>query len=114
MGLSIDITDFELWYGGYGGFMTLRKVIRKTYCEFCRKQLPIGLTLFLNHSDCDGTLPWTVCLELSDTLYEILPHITEDDAWGHIIRNGGMKKCVEQLAKGFKKAYEQQENPRFS
>ena len=113
MGLDIDINGYELWHGGYLSFDALREVIGNTFNQCNNFADHSELQEFLDHSDCNGELDWKICEKLSETLYSLLPHITEEKAWGHVVRQGGMQKCVEKLAQGFKLAYSQKENPRF-
>lgn len=42
------------------------------------------LCVILNHSDCEGEIPWEQCSALADRLAEIIPELPQEPDYGHI------------------------------
>jgi hypothetical protein len=65
----------------------------------------------LNHSDCDGTIPWRKCKALADRLEGLLPDLEkEGDGGGHI---GSYADKTRLMIEGLRLAYDRQETVRF-
>jgi hypothetical protein len=71
---------------------------------------PDALHELLNHSDCDGEIPWGSCKAIADRLSEVLSELPDEDAGGHI---GNWRAKTSAFIKGLLLAFEQQENIDF-
>lgn len=86
------------------------------YADVCWPTLPSGehdpLVDLLNHSDCDGEIPWEQCGPLADRLEELLPALAgHGSGGGHI---GSYVEKTKTFIEGLRYAAERQENVEFS
>lgn len=59
------------------------------------------LTVLLNHSDCDGTIPASHCGPLADRLAGLIDKLPDDDGGGHI---GNWREKTQQFVDGLRAA----------
>lgn len=71
---------------------------------------PSPLHELLNHSDCDGEIPWESCSAMADALESLIPKLPSGDAGGHI-RNWRDKTAT--FVAGLRLAAELKENVEF-
>lgn len=71
---------------------------------------PDALHELLNHSDCDGEIPWTSCGPIAHRLEEILPNMPKGEAGGHI---GNWRDKTQQFIDGLRKAEKRKETVNF-
>jgi hypothetical protein len=63
------------------------------------------LVVLIAHSDYKGAIYPEQAVPLADRLEGLLPHIVEDDeAWGHIAREGGMVAVTRRFIDGLRAA----------
>jgi hypothetical protein len=75
-----------------------------------------GVLWLLNHSDCDGILPWTCLTFLATDLESLLSRIAELDKqedWGHISQAGGYVRVTQIFIDGLWLAAARGENVEF-
>lgn len=76
-----------------------------------------GLAEFFCHSDCDGEISPEMCKVVADELEEILPKIEElaekEQAYGHILRDGGWVEVTKRFINGCRLAHERNEPLEF-
>jgi len=67
-----------------------------------------GLTIFFNHSDCDGEISPEDCILVANELEMFLPAMGEIDkespAWGHLLRAGGWEVTLRKFIAGCRAA----------
>jgi hypothetical protein len=75
-----------------------------------------GIVHFLLHSDCDGEISPDMCKKLSDELIEILPAYSKlkTQATGHIEKQGGYLKVLNNLISACIECYENDDELIFS
>ena len=71
---------------------------------------PDALYELLNHSDCDGEIPWESCSEIADSLERLIPHLPAGEAGGHI---GNWRDKTQAFINGLRKAAASKENVEF-
>lgn len=116
MGLD---TTHDCWHGAYSSFNDWRRAIctaagwgsLDNYQGYGGSEgFPVDdvLTALLDHSDCDGSLPWVICGALADRLEALLPKLPDAT---------GLPRCVredtEQFIAGLRRAYEAREDVEF-
>jgi hypothetical protein len=116
MGLD---TTHGCWHGAYSSFNQWRRAICKAagYGDLMERDgfgspytpWPDGdvLVALLNHSDCDGDLPWEICGELADRLESLVPAMRLADLDGYL----GHKTTA--FIEGLRVAYSLRENVEF-
>lgn len=110
-------TTHDCWRGSYSSFHNWRRAICAAagwgsldnyYSGAERFPFDDVLTSLLDHSDCDGLLPWGICGALADRLEALLPKLPEAT---------GLPRCVredtEQFIAGLRLAHEAQEDVEF-
>lgn len=119
MGLD---TTHECWHGAYSAFNRWRNKISEVagYGPLDDREgfggdkpWPDGdaLVLLLNHSDCDGELPWERCGEIADRLESLLPALTiAGEGGGHI---GYYADKTRVFIAGLRAAHSAKENVEF-
>ncbi len=93
--MGLDVSH-DCWHGSYSAFhrwrSKLAEVSEKPPLDsmegFKGKTAwsslkPDVLNILLDHSDCDGTIPYESCKPLADRLTELLP-LLDGDGGGHI------------------------------
>lgn len=86
--------------------------------ERLEEQLPISwaclkpdpLHELLDHSDCDGEIPWQSCAGIADSLERLLPKLPDGDGGGHI---GNWRDKTKQFITGLRLAAKRKENVDF-
>lgn len=111
----------EGFYNPITGLPTLYHINGKTIeCHQLKRldaQLPIkwdclkpdALHELLNHSDCDGEIPWERCEAIADSLERLIPMMT-GECGGHI---GNWKDKTQAFVDGLRLAAKQHENVEF-
>lgn len=74
----------------------------------CLKRDPIHA--LLNHSDCDGYIPWRKCAKIADRLEQILPLLPDEDGGGHI---GNWRAKTKEFIDGLRLASANKERVEF-
>lgn len=76
-----------------------------------------GLLEFFAHSDCDGEISPEMCKIVADELEAILPKVEElsktEQAYGHILRDGGWVEVTKRFIEGCRLAHERNEPLEF-
>lgn len=75
-----------------------------------------GITEFMSHSDCDGSISPKLCKLVADELErEALPKVKELrwNGGGHIEREGGYVAVLEQFIKGCREAHSKRQSLKF-
>jgi hypothetical protein len=127
MGLD---TSHDCWHGAYSAFTRWRTALGRA------AGLPIGkvplfgggaptidwpdttkldqtdaLRILIEHSDCDGEIPWQVCGPMADRLEALLPELEKlGDGGGHI---GNYVAKTKQFIDGLRLASAHQEDVEF-
>jgi hypothetical protein len=92
--MGLDISH-GCWHGAYSAFWRWRAMLADAIGMDLDQMAGYGgerewptktvepLVVLLDHSDCDGWIPWQDCGPLADRLEVILAALPEDD-WGHL------------------------------
>lgn len=119
MGLD---TSHDAWHGSYGSFNNFRRELAKAAGITLDDMYgfngniqwdtlePRPLHILLNHSDCDGEIPWEVCKDLADDLTTLLDKLPDANQSEFYPRS---KEKAEQFIKGCLLAFKNKENIDF-
>lgn len=131
-------TTHDAFHGAYSAFNTFRKFLLKSIggrfpphadkkllhdhwywgdeSEF-NSETHKGLLEFFRHSDCDGEISPVMCKLIADEMESILPHVEKlaetEEAYGHILRDGGYVEVAKRFIEGCRLAHELNEPLEF-
>lgn len=71
---------------------------------------PDPLHELLNHSDCEGEIPWESCAAIADSLERLIPLLPDEEGGGHI---GNWRAKTQQFVNGLREAAAAKENVDF-
>ncbi len=130
MGLD---TSHDCWHGPYSSFNRFRREVAKAVGIdleqmegfISRFAAPTGdpiawsslapdpIHLFLNHSDCDGSIEAKDCGPIADRLEAIVPTLEKQDAEKRLPAFLSHAESARQFARGLRLAAERGENVEF-
>lgn len=130
--LGIPLQMMEGFYGweiepeDIDKLQTLIRNLDGSYCKWasdlCRAATPGTVPLkweafkpsplheLLNHSDCDGKIPWQNCTAIADALAQVMPKLPNVEHLGHI---GNWRDKTQAFIDGLRLAASNQEDVEF-
>ena len=133
--MGLDVSH-EAWHGAYSSFHRFRMAIAKVigldlesmqgyhryvngvHCECAKKPYGVSWDLLkhdaifclLNHSDCEGSIPWELLADLAKRLDDIAPLLAADASDPESAK---WSERASQFANGCRKAIEAHESLEF-
>lgn len=71
---------------------------------------PSPLHILLNHSDCEGSIPWESCRDISDALEKVVPLLPKGSGGGHI---GDWTTTTQKFVDGLRLAHKKRQDVKF-
>ena len=110
MGLDVSHDCFS---GSYGRFFRFRAAVANAAnaCTGLTTQQDHQLARFLEHSDCDGDIPWADCGFMADALEKVTPLLGEE-----VDHNGDLdvwQSYAVDFVRGLRLAHSNREDVKF-